>query len=255
VNTCERFVQKLKERLLISIIGCRERDPPLRKWMGMDINNGIDIVPAVQFSQRLVDEILPNVGIALLRQIPGFLYEGELDTTENYLTRSEELLGVRGTIRGHIYLHKGLLTLEEQPKKAKDYLETASEGFVKPMFYPRGLSEVFKEICGAYLMDDKKMGDEMALQYALVTVVLHPYGRNLELLQLATHKMYWRMGENMAAFNKFWRTLVEKLWRMESEPFSVLRHLMISFHENDIHYTEAALQQARKTVDDELYRK
>jgi len=58
VNTCERFVQKLKERLLISIIGCRERDPPLRKGMGMDINNGIDIVPAVQFSQRLVDEIL-----------------------------------------------------------------------------------------------------------------------------------------------------------------------------------------------------
>jgi len=30
---------------------------------------------------------------------------------------------------------------------------------------------------------------------------------------------------------------------------------MISFHENGIHYIEAALEQARKTVDDELYRK
>ena len=53
-----------------------------------------------------------NVGFALLRQIPALLHEGELDTTENYLARSEDLLGTQGTARGHIYLHKGLLTLE-----------------------------------------------------------------------------------------------------------------------------------------------
>ena len=170
-----------------------------------------------------------NVGFALLRQIPGLLHEGEVNTTENYLARSEELLGTGRMVSGHIYLHKGLLNLEEQPKKAKDFLESAREGFVEPTFYSRGLAEVLKEISGAYLMDDKKTGDEMALQYALATVVLHPYGRNLELLQLAAHKMYWRMGENLTAFNTFWQALEEKLWSMESEPFSDLRYLMMSF--------------------------
>jgi len=196
-----------------------------------------------------------NVGFALLRQIPALLHEGELDTTENYLARSEELLGTRGTARGHIYLHKGLFTLEEQPKKAKDCLESARESFVESPFYSRGLSEVLKEISGAYLMEDKKTGDEKALEYALATVVLHPYGRNLELLQLAAHKMYWRMGENMTAFNKFWQALEEKLWRMESEPFSDLRHLMKSFQENGIHYVETALEKAKKAIHNELFRK
>ncbi len=199
--------------------------------------------------------LYPSVGMALLRQVPSFLHRGELDTSENYLARGEELLGTQGTNRGHIYLHKGLLTLEERPKKAKDYLESAREGFIKPLFYPRGISEVFKEISGLYLMDDKKIGDEMALHYAFATVILHPYGRNLALLQLAARQMYWRTGENVTAFKKYWRSLEEKLWRMDSEPFSVLRHLMMSFHESGIQHIEMALEQARKAVNDELFRK
>ncbi|SRR6266571_762942 len=196
-----------------------------------------------------------NVGFALLRQIPALLYEGELDTTENYLARSEELLGTRGTARGHIYLHKGLLALEEQPEKAKDFLETAREGFVEPTFYSLGLSAVLKEISGVYSMDDKKTGDERALQYALVATVLHPYSRNLELLQLAAHKMYWRLGENMTTFNKSWQALEEKLWDMESEPFSDLRYLMKSSQENGIHSVKTALEEAKKAVHNELFRK
>ena len=104
-------------------------------------------------------------------------------------------------------------------------------------------------------MDDKKMGDEMALQYALATAVLHPYGRNLELLQLAAHKMYWRMGENMTAFNKFWQALEEKLWSMESEPFSDLRYLMKSFQENGIRHVETGIEEAKKAIHNELFRK
>ena len=104
-------------------------------------------------------------------------------------------------------------------------------------------------------MDDKKTGDEMALQYALATAVLHPYGRNLELLRLAAHKMYWRMGENMTAFNRFWQALEEKLWSMESEPFSDLRYLMKSFQENRIHHVETAMEEAKKAVHNELFRK
>ena len=52
-------------------------------------------------------------GFELLRQIPALLYQGEFNTSENYLAQSEELLGIRGKGKGHIYLHKGLVVLEE----------------------------------------------------------------------------------------------------------------------------------------------
>jgi len=104
-------------------------------------------------------------------------------------------------------------------------------------------------------MDNKKTGDEIALEYALATTVLHPYGRNLEHLQLAAHKMYWRLGENMTAFNTSWQALEEKLWSMEAEPFSDLRYLMKSFQENGIHHVETATQKAKKVVHKELFTK
>ncbi|GAC1657812.1 MAG: hypothetical protein NVS4B7_03870 [Ktedonobacteraceae bacterium] len=104
-------------------------------------------------------------------------------------------------------------------------------------------------------MNNTKTGDQMALEYALVTTILHPYARNLEVLQLAAHKMYWRMGENMTAFNKSWQALEEKLWSMESEPFSDLRYLMKSFQENGIHYVETATEEAKKAIHNELFRK
>lgn len=195
-----------------------------------------------------------NVGLAFLRQIPALLYEGELDKIEKYLAQSEELLDGGGTTRGHIYLHRGLLALEERPEKAKDFLENAREGFIEPTLYARGLSEVFKETSGAYLIDDRKTGDERAVAYALAAAVLHPYGRNVELLQLAAHKMYWRMGENMTTFNTFWQTLEEKLWSMESEPFSDLKYFMKSFQENGIYHVEAALEKAKRAVHHELFR-
>lgn len=196
-----------------------------------------------------------NVGFSLLRQIPALLYEGEINTSERYLAQSKELLDTRETSLAHIALHQGLLTLEEQPAKAKDYLENACENYVKPALYPKGLSEACKEISGIYLMDDKKMGDEKALQYAVVTTILHPYGRNIELLQLAAHKIYWRMGENRKVFQIFWRALEEKVWRMEAEPFSDLRHLVKFFPESGIQQIEAALEKAKQAAYDELFEK
>jgi hypothetical protein len=154
-----------------------------------------------------------------------------------------------------IYLLKGLLTLEEQPGRAKDLLGSPGEGFIKPIFYPKGVAAVLKEISGVHLMDNKKTGDQLALEYALAAAVLHPYGRNLEILQLAARKMYWRLGENMTVFNKSWQALKEKLWSMESEPFSDLRYVMKSFQENGIHYVETAIEEAKKAIHDELFRK
>ncbi len=196
-----------------------------------------------------------NVGYALLRQIPALLYQGKVTTSENYVAQSEELLGTRGTAKGHIYLHKGMLALEEQPEKARDLLENAREGFVKPTLYVKGLAEVCKELSGAYLMDDRKTGDEMAFQYALATAILHPYGTNVALLQLAARKMYWRTGESMTAFNRFWQTVEAKLWSMESEPFSDLRYLMKSLPENGIYHVETALEKAKNAIHNELLRK
>ena len=195
-----------------------------------------------------------SVGFQLLRQIPALVYTGELDIAENYLAQSEERLGTQGTLKGHLYLHKELLVLEEHPIKAKDFLDIARQGFVEPAFYSRGLSRVLKEASGVYLMDDKKTSDAQAVQHALVATVLHPYGRNLEHLQLAAHKMYWRMGESMTAFTTFWQALEEKLWCMECEPFSDLRYMMQSFQEDGISHIETALAKGKKAVDTELFR-
>lgn len=206
--------------------------------------------------ERTIDSELAlhgNGGFAVLRQIPGLLYEGEIKTSERYLTQCKELLDARETTIGHISLHKGLLTLEEQPQKAKDYLEVARENFVKPTLYPKGLAEACREISGAYLIDDRKTGDEKAVQYALVTMILHPYGRSIELLQLTAHKIYWRMGENRVAFKTCWRALEEKVWHMEVEPFSDLRYLIASFPESGVHQIEVALAKAKQAVYDELF--
>ena len=197
----------------------------------------------------------PNVGFALLRQIPALLYVGELNTTKNYLARSEELLGTRGTASGHISLHKGLFVLEEHPTKAKDFLEIARDGFIKPLFYSKGLSQVLKEISGIHFMENKKVGDQLALQYALATTILHPYGQNLEILQLAAHKMYWRMGEKMTTFNTFWQALEERLWSMDAEPFSNLKYFIKSFPENGMHRIETGLGNAKKAIYNELFRR
>lgn len=193
-----------------------------------------------------------NRGFELLRQIPALLYQGELDMTARYLAECEELLHTPGKGNGHFYLHKGLAFLEEQPKKSKDLLESAHENFAEPPFYLKGVSEVFKEISVSYLMDNKKTGDEIAFEYALATTVLHPYGRNVENLQVAAHKMYWRLGEDMTAFNKSWFALEEKLWRMESGPFLDFRYMMQSFPENGIHHIEIAIEEAKKAVYKEL---
>ncbi len=194
----------------------------------------------------------PNVGFAFLRQIPALHYQGEFKLIENHLSRSEELLGMQGTAAGHIALHKGLVTLEEQPKKAQDFLEMAHERYIEPVFYPKGLSDTLKEISVMHAMEGKKSEDETAFNYALVAAILHPYGRNLETLQVAAHKMYWRLGESKQAFNTFWRAIEEKLWSMDIEPFSDLRYLVMSFQEHGIQLIETALEKVKKAIRDEL---
>jgi hypothetical protein len=57
------------------------------------------------------------------------------------------------------------------------------------------------------------------------------------------------MGESIMTFNKFWRELEEKLWSMDSEPFSNLRYLMQSLgFENGTHYLEKAIEEANKAI-------
>jgi hypothetical protein len=181
------------------------------------------------------------------------VFEGEMRIAERLQAQSEELLGEQGTGAGHIYFHRGLLAIEEKPKKAREFFERALEGFVGPVFFSKGLSEVLREISIGHLMDGKKFEDQKALHYALVSTILSPYGRNLEVLGLAAHKTYWHLGESITAFNKYWRNLEEKLWCMDSEPFSDLRYLLKSFgFDRGKHHLETAIRRANKAINDEL---
>ncbi len=67
--------------------------------------------------------------------------------------------------------------------------------------------------------------------------------------------MYWRMGENLTAFNTYWQALEEKLWNIDSEPFSDLKYFMKSFPESGILHVETALEAAKKAIHLELFRK
>ena len=71
-------------------------------------------------------------------------------------------------------------------------------------------------------------------------------------LQVAAHKMNWHLGEDMMAFKKSWHSLEEKLWRMESEPFSDFRYMLKAFPENGVHHIETAMEEAKKAVYKEL---
>ncbi len=207
---------------------------------------------ARQYDSKL--DALENVGFEMLRQVPALVYQDDLTTAERYVAQCEELFGNTKIEKGHLSFHKGLILLEEQPKKARDFLESACENFDQPPFYSKGVSETFKELASIHSLENKKTGDEKALEYALATVVLHPYKRNVEILQLTTHKMYWRLGESSAAFNTHWQMLKEKLWRMESEPFASLRSFIQIFQERGVRHIESALEIAEQAIQNELFR-
>jgi tetratricopeptide (TPR) repeat protein len=209
----------------------------------------------LEYEQNTGEDSAINLGFYLMNEARVSIFEGETRVAEKLLRQCESIFDNRATVRGHLYLRKGSLVAEEKVTRSMDFYSMAREGYKSPAFYPKGLSEVLREMSVIYSMDTKNApaSIRLALQYALVAVILHPYGENLDVLAHTAYMIYRRLGESIVAFKKYWQDLKGKVWLMDSDPFSDLRILMESFEfTRGSSHIEAGLNQAEAVVSAEL---
>lgn len=166
-----------------------------------------------------------SMGYSRLRQTP-FLARGDSVATNRYLDESASLIEGQPTAAGHINLYRGRLLSSDNPKRAIDYLERASYGFVSPLFYPHGLSMVFRASSQIRLEIARAEDDhKTALQYALIAATLDPHAQSLATLHRAAKWTSAQLGQRPHEFPKYREELIERLLLMEGAPFAVLKRL------------------------------
>jgi hypothetical protein len=133
---------------------------------------------------------------------------------------------------GHINYHRALLRMEELLGKAgrrsptpQELLDQAARGFTAPMFYPKGLADVYREK-GCLLHDSTTWKDvdalKRAFEYVLAASILHPYEKNLGEMQVMAKGVDNRLGRQQ--FLTFTRNLTDHVRSMDREPFSALKY-------------------------------
>jgi hypothetical protein len=106
-----------------------------------------------------------------------------------------------------------------------ELLDRAAGGFTAPMFYPKGLADVYREK-GCLLVDSAPWKDVAALkrafEYMLIACILHPYERNFGEMQIIAKVVDNRLRRQQ--FLTFTRDFTDHVRSMEREPFSALKH-------------------------------
>jgi hypothetical protein len=132
------------------------------------------------------------------------------------------------------------LYAEEKPSRVMDMLQKALYAFLEPIYYPKGLSMVFREMSQLY---SSLQHYKEELQYALAATIFHPYGRSLEALQDSIPTTRWSMGGK--EFEKLWMESMQRVWGMDGEPFCHLKPLLKSFGEQQWRqHVRTAIQSA-----------
>jgi transcriptional regulator with XRE-family HTH domain len=179
----------------------------------------------------LYQQAFTAVGFDLLRHVPIFLHLEDESQANNSLAGAEEYLTEDGIMGGHLNYHRALLRMEElslktgqRSPKPQELLDRAAEGFTAPMFYPKGLANVYREK-GCLLHDSTTWRDvdalKRAFEYVLVASILHPYEKNLGEMEVIAEKADDRLGRQL--FLTFTRDLTADVRNMEREPFSALK--------------------------------
>ncbi len=191
-----------------------------------------------------------TMGFELLRQVPADIYRGQGKRAKKLIDQSQELLGNRALVAGHIYQHKGLLAAVYNPRQARSLLEKALEGFSEPVFYAHGSANVMREIGNTALMEGKKDANRHGLNYAFIAAVLFPYGQNSVSLQEAACRNYHK---DKKVFLKYLQELEESAYCMDAQPFSVFKQLLHSWGiEKGSYHLEMGIQQADKLIKEAL---
>src|SRR5258707_15897560 len=60
MDAVKRFVQEARKCFFILVIGGRECNTGAGKGMGMNVQDGVNIIPAGQFNQVVVDEVFSD---------------------------------------------------------------------------------------------------------------------------------------------------------------------------------------------------
>jgi hypothetical protein len=106
----------------------------------------------------------------------------------------------------------------------QELLARAAEGFTAPMFYPKGLANVYREK-GCLLHDSSTWRDvdalKRAFEYVLAASILHPYEKNLGEMEVLAKRVDARLERQQ--FLTFTRDLTDHVRNMEREPFSALK--------------------------------
>lgn len=188
------------------------------------LSQGVHLLhDAYAVAQKRGDTV--SMGYSRLRQTP-FLARGDSVATNRYLDESASLIEGQPTAAGHINLYRGRLLSLENPKRAIDYLERASYGFVSTLFYPHGMSMVFRASSQIRLEIARTKDDhKTALQYALIAAALDPHAQSLATLHRATKWTAAQLGQRPHEFPKYREDLIEQLLLMEGALFAVLKRL------------------------------
>jgi tetratricopeptide (TPR) repeat protein len=172
------------------------------------------------------------VGFDLLRHVPLFIHLHDETQATNSLAGANEYLIESITGRGHINYHRALLRMEGWSIKtgrrfpnSHELLEQAARGFIDPVFYPKGLADVYREK-GCLLNDSATWKDvdvlKRAFEYVLAASILYPYERNLGEMQVMAKGADDRLGRRL--FLTFTGDLADHVRNMNREPFSALKH-------------------------------
>lgn len=175
------------------------------------------------------------MGFDSLRHVPIFLHLHDRSQANNSLAEATEYLTESGIMGGHINYHRALLRMEgllgqpgQRSPNPQELLDEAARGFIDPLFYPKGLADVYLTK-GNWLQDSSYRTRSVnihelkrAFEYALVASILHPYERNLGEIQVMAARLYNRLQKQQ--FLTFTRDLTDQVRTMDREPFSALKH-------------------------------
>lgn len=194
-----------------------------------------------------------NMGFELLGLALSTGYSGETDQGLDMLARGQELLPREGPAVGNVLLTRGRVRYLKDSKQALELFRRACEHYRAPVFYSTGVARALQELSALLLEENRSEATKQAFEYALIAMILHPWGRQREMLQQAAYRVYREQGRDINKWSAFRCAVEEKLWRMDEDPFLDVARLVQAYGYNDgMGHLKMAAQRADKAIDEQL---
>ena len=212
--------------------------------------------------QREIDDPEARTGYNVLRQVPALSVDGfDRRPGEYLLDRAHELLQPhehlpdRGTIAGHLHLHRARLIRNHDDGPTEELFELGlsynAYRYDNPRPYLSGMARVLRDQTLLVLgrEHDNLATLKPALEQILVATLIHPYRQNLDALRATAKRLYRVMNRDDGGFRRHWESLEIEVWSMARSPFIDLKEVVLQFGtDQGIWHLEDALSRARSEV-------